>query len=117
MHSQLFDKLLTAIKRDDCESVQQLLDTGFDPNTEDAKGRTALLLAAEYQKPQIVRLLLASGANAAHRDHDGYDGVTTANYYGEYRMGAYTKESQEIVAMIKKHQTDNSDNPDRGASK
>jgi ankyrin repeat protein len=112
MNSSSFDNLLTAIKRDDCKSVLQLLDAGFDPNTEYTKGRTALILAAEYQKPQIVRLLLQFGANVAHRDHDGYDAILTANYFGEYRMGAYTNESQEIVTMIKEHMAGDPDSPE-----
>ena len=112
MKSPSLDNLLTAIKRDDCKSLQQLLDAGFDPNTEYAKGRTALILAAEHQKPQIVRLLLQFGANVAHRDHDGYDAILTANYFGEYRMGAYTKESQEIGTMLKEHMAGDADRPE-----
>ena len=116
MNSPSFDKLLAAMKRDDCEGVQELLDGGFNPNTEDANGCTALILAAQHQKPRIVRLLLQSGANAAHRDHEGYDVVRTANWHGEYRMGAYTKESQEIIAIVKQHQAGTPESPDQGQS-
>ncbi len=117
MTTPSFDSLLSAIRRNDCAELQQLVDAGLDPNAEYAEGRTALILAAEYQKPQIVRLLLQAGADVAHRDHDGYDAVLTANHFGEYRMGAYTKESQEIVAMLKKHMADFLDRPGSESSK
>jgi ankyrin repeat protein/nucleoside phosphorylase len=45
------------------EIVGLLLDTGADPSGEDRFGRTPLLAAMEHRRPDIVRALLARGAD------------------------------------------------------
>jgi ankyrin repeat protein len=51
--------------------VQQLLDTGARIDDRDARGRTALMIAAEGGRSGIANLLLARGADPALKDKDG----------------------------------------------
>jgi ankyrin repeat protein len=44
----------------------------------DDRGTTPLMLAAENAHPEIVKLLLAAGANANHRDTNGYTSLMQA---------------------------------------
>ena len=92
-----------AIRRGDAVYVQTAIDAGFDPNTQDSKQCTPLIFAAEFQNPAIVELLLTHGANAAHKESNGYDASGVAAWHGEYRMGACTEESKEIQAILKTH--------------
>jgi ankyrin repeat protein len=106
MNSDPFYPLNTvreAICRGDAEYVQKAIDAGFDPNTQDSKGRTPLIFAAQFQHPAIVRLLLTHGANPLHKDLDGYDASDTAAFFGEWRMSAYTAESAVIQAILRAH--------------
>lgn len=92
-----------AIRRGDAEYVQKAIDSGFDPNTQDSKRCTPLIFAAEFQHPEIVKLLLTHGADASHKESNGYDASMVAAWHGEWRMGAYTRESTEIQAILKTH--------------
>jgi len=58
--------LAAAAGRGDVESVKLLLSKGADINATDYRGYTALMHAAQYDRdaPDIVRMLLARGANA-----------------------------------------------------
>jgi ankyrin repeat protein len=48
--------------------VQNALNEGFDPNTVDENGRTALMLAAYNGNANIVQLLIEKEANVNHTD-------------------------------------------------
>jgi ankyrin repeat protein len=51
--------------------VAYLLDKGAQINDRDARGRTALMIAAEGGHAEIAALLVARGADAAMRDRAG----------------------------------------------
>ena len=53
------------------EVVSHLLDAGARVDERDARGRTALMIAAEGNHPAIAKALLAHGANAALADKAG----------------------------------------------
>ena len=57
--------LADAASRGDFEAVKLLLDKGADANAADYRGYTPLMHATQYDRdsPEIVRLLLARGAN------------------------------------------------------
>ncbi len=97
------DTVREAICRGDAEYIQRAIDAGFDPNTQDLKGRTPLIFAAQFQHPAIVKLLLTHGADPLHKALDGYDASDTAAFFGEWRMSAYTAESAEIQAILRAH--------------
>ena len=92
-----------AVRRGDAEYVQKAIDSGFDPNTQDSKRCTPLIFAAEFQHPDIVKLLLTHGADPLHKESNGYDASVVAAWHGEWRMGAYTDESAEIQAILRAH--------------
>ncbi len=48
--------------------VKEAINNGFDTNTIDKDGRTALMLAAYNGQTEIVKLLLSHNANANHTD-------------------------------------------------
>lgn len=60
--------LMSAAVTGHAEFIRLLLENGAHPNVRDAKGRTALLLTAAYgDYPDVVRALLAGGADADKR--------------------------------------------------
>jgi ankyrin repeat protein len=90
-------------KRDDVRAVKWLLDNGADPNARwghwDAEV-TPLHLAAAQGHADVVRLLLAAGADPAIRDskHDG-----DAIGWAEYGRVPQSPRWQEIVEILKAH--------------
>lgn len=52
----------------DYAAVNALLEQGMDPNCYDHSASTALHLAASYKHPEIIELLVRSGANVNCRD-------------------------------------------------
>ena len=64
--------LLAAAESGDVESVSAAIEEGADLETRDAQGRTALLLAATFDRVDVARTLVAAGASADSLDdrHD-----------------------------------------------
>jgi hypothetical protein len=91
-----------AIAHRDVARVRSLLAGGADLTSLDEEGKTPLMLAAKAGDPEIVGLLLEAGADPTPKDKLGYTAEMIAYWYGEYRMGSYTPESQRIVAMLRK---------------
>ncbi|KAK3707864.1 hypothetical protein LTR37_011866 [Vermiconidia calcicola] len=67
------DALRCAAKTGEVAAVQLLLDHGANPNTLDARGRTALSEARRSYRTSeaVVGILLDYGADVSHRDGDG----------------------------------------------
>lgn len=65
---QLNDQLYEAVRKGDLAAVTAVLDKGADVNAKFRYGATALFKAAERGNPEIVKLLLARGADATVRD-------------------------------------------------
>ena len=61
-------RLIDAVKKADVTAVRSLIAQRVDLNAADADGSTALHWAARLDRPEIVDLLAAAGANAARRD-------------------------------------------------
>jgi uncharacterized protein len=57
-----YDDFFIAVNRDDDRTVTQLLARGFDPNSRDPKGQTALILALRDDSLRIAEALWASPA-------------------------------------------------------
>jgi ankyrin repeat protein len=65
---QLNDQLWEAVRKGDAASVTALLDKGADVNAKFRYGTTALFKAAERGHTEIVKILLARGADASVKD-------------------------------------------------
>lgn len=58
----VYEDFFIAVKRGDDRTVEQLVQRGFDPNSPDEKGQTALHLALRDDAPQVAEALLRSPA-------------------------------------------------------
>jgi ankyrin repeat protein/nucleoside phosphorylase len=56
-------RLLTAIRRGDWQTGQDLLEAGAKPNIHDAEGWTPLALACSEEKKELVEMLIERGAD------------------------------------------------------
>jgi ankyrin repeat protein len=65
---ELNDKFFEAVRRGDLAATTALLDQGADVNAKFRYGTTALFKAAERGHVEIVKLLLARGADATVKD-------------------------------------------------
>jgi len=71
--------LHAAAARGDAAEIERLARAGARLNETDAKGRTALHVAAFQARPDAVRALLALGIDSAALDYERYDAVTIAS--------------------------------------
>jgi len=65
---QLNEQLWEAVRKGDAASVTALLDKGADVNAKYRYGTTALFKAAERGHTEVVKILLARGADASVKD-------------------------------------------------
>src|SRR5262249_23319552 len=75
--------LHAAAARGDVAEIERLARDGAKLNETDAKGRTALHVAAFQAKPEAVRTLLALGIDSAILDYERYDAVTIVSVANE----------------------------------
>src|SRR5437667_2896481 len=73
MHDQLSDGngIREAIRANDKNRVMTILDTGLDINKQGETKRTPLSIAANWQRKELVELLLTKGANPNLADMTG----------------------------------------------
>jgi outer membrane protein assembly factor BamB len=89
------ERLWQAAREGDAAAVQALLDAGVEPDVEFRQGGTALIFAAQRGHAEVVRLLLARGANPNARETLNN---TTALHFGI----SYP----EVVRLLVEHQAD-----------
>jgi uncharacterized protein len=75
-----------------------LIFKGADVNARAADGTTALMLAAQNAKIDVVELLLAKGANANAKDNNG---KTALEYAGNAEISDYLKQSVKDTRIDK----------------
>jgi hypothetical protein len=84
--------LTYAAVRGDKNMAKKLLSKGADPNVVDEDGRSIVMHAVDYNREEIVKILIGYKADLNHRDKKG----ATA-------MGlAWTKAKDKIVALLEK---------------
>jgi ankyrin repeat protein len=66
------DDCLRAAHRGDTATVERFLNLGFDPNTGNEVGCTALMTAARGGSLDVIRFLLSHGADPTQADTRGY---------------------------------------------
>ncbi|MFN3754651.1 ankyrin repeat domain-containing protein [Flavobacterium sp.] len=82
--------LCNAIVKGDLATVKKFIEYGSDVN-ESKNGTTPLMLAARYNKVEIIKLLLENGAKLDTKDERGY----TALKYAEF------SKANEAIALLK----------------
>ena len=81
--SQLQTYFFDAARAGRSDMLQEFVTAGYDLDTRDGKGYTALILAAYHGHPQAVELLLKAGANACAEDARGNTALMGAIFKGE----------------------------------
>jgi hypothetical protein len=88
--------LMRAAAREDLKAVQQLLSaaTAATVNALDQTGQTALILACQNPKanPDVVKALLAAGADVNLRGRNGYAALTWAQ----------TRNNAEVIRLLRR---------------
>lgn len=82
--------LTVAVSKGDLEFVKKLIEYGADVN-EISEDLTPLMIAARYNKVDILRILLSNGANPSARNEKGF----TALKY------AQLSNATEAIAILK----------------
>ena len=72
-----------AIKQNDIEAVEVLLEEGVDVNAKDNYGATPLISAAFFGYTEIAELLLEAGADPNIKDKDGWTPLMIAAMDGK----------------------------------
>ena len=67
----------TAISKGDIDAVKKFIVYGADVN-EKSNGMTPLMIAARYNKIEIIKLLLSNGANLDAKDEKGFTALKYA---------------------------------------
>ena len=80
---------IESAKKGDIKAVKLFLAEGMDINSHNERGQTALMRAAEYQRTEVVTLLLENGADV---------NITTQK---QYRTALMEASSSGNVAIIK----------------
>ncbi len=79
--------LFEAVRSDDVELADFALSKGARVDGRDARGLTPLLIAALFDSPGALALLLERGADlAAAREQDGLSALHLAAYRGHHRL-------------------------------
>ena len=86
VQSQLRDYFFQAARRGDNEMLAEFIQAGYDLNTADEKGYTALILAAYNGHAETVEQLIVGGADACAEDKRGNTALMGAIFKGELRI-------------------------------
>lgn len=84
--------LSVAISKGDIESVKKFIEYGADVN-EKSNGLSPLMIAARYNKTEIIKFLLSKGARLKEKDENGY----TALKYAEL------SNANEAIQLLKQN--------------
>jgi len=88
--------LLLAVKGGCPEIISMLISAGVDVNYRYSRGRTALLYSLSYGRPQVVKILLKSGADSKVLDDEGLGVKEWAAISGE-KSGEMMDLVQEVL--------------------
>jgi ankyrin repeat protein len=69
--------LNVAISKGDIESVKKFIEYGVDVN-EESNGMTPLMVAARYNKVDIIKILIANGARVNVKNENGFTALKYA---------------------------------------
>ena len=83
LKSQLQTYFFAAAREGRSDMLQEFINAGYDLNTRDGKGYTAIILAAYHGRREAVNLLISAGADACAEDHRGNTALMGAIFKGE----------------------------------
>lgn len=86
LQDQLKNYLFSAARRGDTDMLQEFITAGFDLNTRDSKGYTALILAAYSGHKDATEQLINAGADVCAKDNRGNTALMGAIFKGELRI-------------------------------
>jgi ankyrin repeat protein len=86
VQTQLRDYFFNAARFGDNQVLDEFIQAGYDLNTADEKGYTALILAAYNGHLDTVERLIAAGADACAKDKRGNTALMGAIFKGELRI-------------------------------
>jgi ankyrin repeat protein len=64
------NSFIKSAKEGDILAIRLFLNAGMNPNAKDGEGKTALIAASEAGRDQVVKLLLAKGADIEAKDNE-----------------------------------------------
>mmetsp|Transcript_23443 Transcript_23443/g.54619 ORF Transcript_23443/g.54619 Transcript_23443/m.54619 type:complete len:825 (-) Transcript_23443:169-2643(-) len=82
------------------ELLQMVLEAQADVNVKDREGQTALMLAAKQQSPDLVKVLLDAGADAAEEDTLGRSASDMVKASSSQQSKAEARQQDNLKAMI-----------------
>ncbi|SCY92452.1 ankyrin repeat domain-containing protein [Flavobacterium caeni] len=82
--------LCVAISKGETDLVKKFVEYGADVN-EKSNGMTPLMLAARYNHVEIIKYLLANGANAKTKDEKGFNALKHAELSKADDAAAYLR--------------------------
>lgn len=84
-----YEDFFIAVKQDNAQAISTLLSRGFDPNTPDPGGLTALFLAVREPSPKVVGVLLNwPGTNVETRNSADESPLMMASLKGQLELAA-----------------------------
>lgn len=86
VQEQLRTYYFEAARAGDSEMLEAFIQAGYDLNSADAKGYTALILAAYHGHLPLVQRLLDAGADPCAQDSRGNTALMGAIFKGELRV-------------------------------
>lgn len=86
LKAQLQDYYFNAAREGDIAVLDTFIEAGYSLDTRDAKGYTALMLAAYHGEADTVDKLLAAGADACAQDQRGNTALMGAIFKGELQI-------------------------------
>lgn len=86
VEARLRDYFFDAARRGDQAMLKEFVEAGFDLDVQDAKGYTALILAAYHGHGGAVEQLLEAGADPCVQDARGNTALMGAIFKGEVRI-------------------------------
>lgn len=90
-------RLDDAVNRAELSEVQALLDEGIDPNIKDVCGDPVIIGAAWIGASDVVRLLIAQGADVNAIGHDGKNALQRLlNHSGLWHNG-----HKQVVTLLR----------------
>lgn len=100
------ERLLEAVKRNDLDSIELLLNEGVDINTPVVRDGTALMIAVKTRNEQMVRSLIALGADVNQASlYDGNPLIIAAKTNNIRMAQLLLNEGAQINAVVPRDET------------